>query len=85
MNGLQKELCSRVNSFTAGQIKSCPGQWRKLTEDKEVLQIVKGATIELKSSVEGSGGSILKESDFIISNLGDPIHGQKLSSLRKSV
>ena len=39
----------KVKGFKAGQIANCVHQWKMLTSDPEVLDIVQGAHIQIES------------------------------------
>ena len=41
----------KVNCFEAGRISQCIDQWRQITSDPEILDVVSGYDIEL---IEGS-------------------------------
>jgi hypothetical protein len=44
---LIKDLHHKVNCFEAGRISQCIDEWRKITSDPEILDMVNGYTIEL--------------------------------------
>ena len=46
-----KTLAQEAENFTAGNIANCLQQWKNLTQDQEILQIVRGDIIEFEGSV----------------------------------
>ena len=43
---LQQRLEQRSTGFSAGQIRHCLSQWEDITDDKEILNMVKGVDID---------------------------------------
>lgn len=52
---LISDLHKQVNCFQAGQNSHCVSEWTKLTSDQEILDMVKGYTIELHEEPPLSG------------------------------
>ena len=46
INVLQQRLQQRSTEFSAGQIRHCLSQWEDITDDKEILNKVKGVDID---------------------------------------
>ena len=46
INVLQERLEQRSTDFSAGQIRHCLSQWEDITDDKEILNKVKGVDID---------------------------------------
>ena len=46
INVLQERLEQRSTDFSAGQIRHCLSQWEDITDDKEILNMVKGVDID---------------------------------------
>ena len=46
INVLQQRLEQRSTGFSAGQIRHCLSQWEDITDDKEILNMVKGVDID---------------------------------------
>ena len=44
---LIKDLHHKVNCFEAGRISQCIDEWRKITSDPEILDMVNGYTMHL--------------------------------------
>ena len=57
INVLQERLEQRSTEFCAGQIRHCLSQWEDITDDKEILNMVKGLDIDFceTSGVCGAG------------------------------
>ena len=46
INVLQQRLEQSSTEFSAGQIRHCLSQWEDITDDKEILNMVKGVDID---------------------------------------
>ncbi len=71
------DLHQKVNCFEAGRISQCIDEWRKITFDPEILDVVSGYTIEL---IEGPSPHI-NQSNYELTSFDDKIVGLEISKL----
>ena len=71
------DLHQKVNCFEAGRISQCIDEWRKITSDPEILDVVSGYTIEL---MEGPPPHI-NQSNYELTSFDEKIVDLEISKL----
>lgn len=73
---LVQDLEAEARLFTAGRLKSFLSQWKNLTSDPEILQLITGAKIEFDS----------KTKDFIQPSFSQPsLTGSEITAIDKEI